>query len=57
MILTDEHGRPFERPVPPPDGASLDDKVAYMRRLWAYNDAVSDCANRAFDETFRREVM
>lgn len=57
MILTDRHGRPFERPEPPPADATLEEKIAHMRRLWAYNDSVSDHANKTFTDAFRKGVM
>jgi hypothetical protein len=53
MIHTDAKGKPFERPEPPPDGASIEDKIAYMRAKCAYNDAITDCANKAFAKGFR----
>lgn len=55
-ILTDEHGRPISRPEKPPEGASIDERMAYVRALHAYNDRATDVANRAFDATFRRAV-
>lgn len=44
-ILTDGNGRPFVKPEP----ADYADAVSYLRAMWAYRDAVTDCANKAFD--------
>lgn len=50
-ILTDGNGRPFEHPDP----ATMP-KIAYIRAVHAYNDAVTDCANRAFAKGFRLAI-
>ncbi len=50
-IHTDGNGRPFERPDP----ATMP-KIAYVRAVHTYNDAVTDWANRAFDQGFRRAL-
>ncbi len=55
-ILTDAHGRPFERPEPPPSGADSNTRIAYLQAVWALRDAASECANRAFVEQFRAFV-
>ncbi len=54
-ILTDSRGRPFQRPVPPRSSATMS-KIAYVRAVHTYNDAVTDWANRAFDQGFRRAL-
>jgi hypothetical protein len=52
MILINHAGIPFERPV----RESFASAVEYVRALYAYNDRVTDAANRAFDESFRKVV-
>lgn len=54
MIVTDAKGRPFPEPEPPRPDATIEEKVDYMRRVWARNDAIADCANAAFDDEFRK---
>lgn len=49
MILTDGDGRPFEKPAP----EDYPSAVEYMRAYHAYQDAVADCANQAFDSALR----
>ncbi len=56
MILTDANGVPFEKPEPPPADADIKAKIAYLRAYHAYNDAVTDCANRAFADQFGRSL-
>lgn len=55
-ILTDAKGRPFDEPEPPPRDAGIEEKIDYMRRVWARNDAIADCANAAFDDEFRKAL-
>ena len=55
-ILTDEAGRPFVKPERPAPGCSDAEFYAWMQALYAYNDAVRDCANRAFDAQFRKSM-
>lgn len=55
-ILTDANGRPFERPEAPPEGAPIEETIAWIRAVHAYNDAVTDAGNRAFDEQFRKSL-
>jgi hypothetical protein len=55
-ILTDGRGRPIERPESPAPGATLEDCLAYIRAVHAYNDQVADLANGAFDVAFRRSM-
>lgn len=54
MILTDAKGRPIPRPEPPPVSAGVDERVAYVRAMAAYNDRVADIANLAFYTAFRK---
>lgn len=53
-ILTTADGRPIERPVSPGPNSTSEQKAAYMRAVWAYNDRVADVANAAFTEGFRK---
>jgi len=55
-IFTDAKGRPFERPERPADDAGIEERIAWMRAMYAYNDAVTDCASRAFADGFNRRV-
>ena len=55
-IYTDANGRPIERPEPPPIGASIEDKIAYMRAKAAWNDKISSTANAAFVAAFREAL-
>lgn len=57
MILTDAKGVPFEKPEPPSKDAPIEETIAYIRSLHAHNDAVADCANKAFDGSFSREKL
>jgi len=52
-IFTDAKGRPIDRPVVPGPNASPEERIAYIRAIHAYNDAVTDLANSAFDKAFR----
>jgi hypothetical protein len=52
-ILTRGDGTPFERPEKPPADATIEDRIAYMRALAAYNDAVAAYANEAFARSFK----
>jgi hypothetical protein len=58
MILTNAKGIPFEKPEPLAKDASIDasidEQIADMRRVHAYNDAVADSANTSFDRAFRK---
>lgn len=54
MILTDANGRPIERPERPAEGAPMSEVIVWMRAVYAYNDRVSDTANAAFADEFRR---
>jgi len=49
MILTDANGVPFDKPEWPGPDAPIEEKIDYLRAHNAYNDAVTDCANRAFE--------
>lgn len=55
-ILTDAQGRPFERPESPGANATLEQRLAYLRAVWAFNDAVSDCANTAFSKALGKAL-
>jgi len=60
-ILTDAHGRPFEKPLPPKDcpyvgPVTIEVKIAYLRAMARYNDAVANCANQAFAEGFAESL-
>ena len=46
MILTDEKGRPIPRPA----REDYPDDIAFMRAIFAYNDRVTNIANKAFLE-------
>lgn len=52
VILTDAKGRPFEKPVP----SDFPDTTSFLRAYSAYKDAISECANRAFDAELRKRV-
>ena len=52
-ILTNDKGVPFDRPEPPAQNATIEEKLAYIRKVHAFNDAVTDSANRAFDLKLR----
>lgn len=52
MILTDDKGRPFARPV----RADFADTTSYLRACWAYNDAITNAGNTAFAEAFRKAL-
>jgi hypothetical protein len=51
-IVTDAHGKPVERPEVPAQTATIEERIAYMRALAAYNDRVADLANAAFTRRF-----
>lgn len=55
-IYTDESGRPIPRPEAPPEGAGIEDRIAFIDALHAYHNKVTDIANRAFDEAFRKAL-
>ncbi len=55
-ILTDEHGRPIERPERPGYDASFEERTAYLEAMYAYNDKITDLANRAFAKSFARGI-
>lgn len=55
-ILTNDRGIPLSPPIPPAPGASIDEKIAYIRAKHAHNDLVADTANRAFDVSLRRAL-
>lgn len=55
-IFTYGDGTPFDRPEPPARDAGIDAWITYHRALCDYNDAIAACANRAFDEQFRKSL-
>ena len=55
-IFTNAKGVPVERPENPGKDAHIDDKIAFMRAVWAYNDRVTDLANASFDVAFRKAL-
>lgn len=56
MIYTDDSGRPFEAPEPPGPGATLEERLAYIRARNAYRDTVVDRANRAFADSLKKAL-
>lgn len=54
MILTDDKGRPFERPEPPAADAPPQEFTAWLRAVAEYTDRVTDAANRAFDRALAK---
>ncbi len=56
-IFTDAEGRPIERPESPGKHAPLEDRLAHMRAVWAYNDRVTDIANASFDRAFGKALV
>jgi hypothetical protein len=55
-VLTDAAGRPIAPPERPRPGASIEERIAYIRAFHAYRDTVAGCASEAFAVAFRREV-
>ncbi len=55
-IVTGARGRPFERPEPPVKGAPIEDTIAWLQRYHAWQDAIADCANKAFADEFREVI-
>jgi hypothetical protein len=53
VIVTDANGVPFERPEPPGKDATHEERDAYVRARYAYNDAVTDSANKSFATAFK----
>lgn len=51
-ILTDEKGRPFQRP----QRADFADVTSYLRAVWAFHDAIANESSAAFAGAFRRAV-
>lgn len=56
LILVDESGRPIPKPAPPPEVATIEERIAYMRAMNYYRDRVTDIANRAFADAFRKGI-
>ena len=55
-IFTDAKGVPVDRPECPGKDAPLEERLAHMRAVWAYNDRVTEMANASFDRAFRKAV-
>jgi len=55
-IFTDARGVPVDRPEPVALDAPIDERIAHMRAVNAYNDRVAGMANLSFAEAFRREI-
>lgn len=53
MIITDEHGRPFEKPTPPAKNCSVEDTIAYLRACARHADALAACGSNGFARAFR----
>lgn len=49
MILTDDRGRPLERPRPEQFPTAAD----FVRAVHAFNDRVASCANQSFERVLR----
>ena len=56
FILTRGDGTPIERPTPPARDASIDESIDYIRAIRAYNDEVTDVANVAFSDSFKKTI-
>lgn len=56
MILTDGNGRPFDRPKRSEFKPGSKGTQAFLKAFHAYKDQVSDCANFAFDQAFRKAL-
>lgn len=52
-ILTDVNGRPIERPTLR-EGATIEEKIAWLRADNAYRDKIASLANVAFTKQFNR---
>lgn len=56
-IYTYGDGRPVEgRPEPLGDGATTEDRIAYIRARNAYADRVADLSNVAFVDHFKKTI-
>lgn len=56
-IYTYADGTPIEgNPGPVPQDADIETKIAWMRARSAFRDKVTDVANRAFDQEFRKAL-
>lgn len=56
MILTRADGTPYDKPDRADFPVGSDGALAFLRALWAYRDAVSSDANRAFDAQLRESL-
>jgi hypothetical protein len=52
LIITDGNGRPF----PKPDPADFATVTEFVRAIHAYNDRVTQAANRAFEDAFAKAL-
>lgn len=55
-ILTDDKGRPFERPEHPEPNASIEDKIAYLNACYLYRNTITNVATTAFAEAFNKSL-
>lgn len=56
VIYVDESGRPFVKPAKPASDCTTEEFVGWMRAMYAYNDAITNEASRAFDDQFRKSL-
>jgi hypothetical protein len=56
MILTDESGRPIEKPEVPTSPATTEQTIKYLHALHAYNDQVAKVAVGAFNRKLRTSL-
>ena len=52
MIFTDDKGVPFDRPK----RSDYPNEYAFMLALYAWKDRITNAANKAFDEAFRKAM-
>ena len=55
-IYTDAQGRPIPRPEREDFEPGIEGTVAFMRATWAWKDKITDLANKAFADQFRKSV-
>ncbi len=51
-IYTRADGTPIEQPEPPGAGATIDQRIGYLRELMDFHDEVRDVASDAFAKAF-----
>lgn len=56
VVLVTNDGTVLEPPKPPPRDAPIGDWIAHMEAVSAFNDRVSEIANRAFERAFLKEI-